>query len=57
MVLASEEGDLERCGCNGGDEKEWIWDILKVNLTIQQMGYVQWEKGRNVGFTAEQLEE
>lgn len=41
MVLASEEGNLERRGCNGGDEKEWIWDTLKVNLTVQQMGYVQ----------------
>lgn len=57
VVLASEEGDLERCGCNGVDEKEQIWDILKVNLSVQQMGYVQQEKERNVGFRAEQLEE
>lgn len=41
VVLASDEGDLEQCGCNGGDEKEWICDMLKVNLTVQQMGCVQ----------------
>lgn len=59
VVLASDEGNLEQCSCNGGGKKGWVWDMWKANLTVQQMGYIQWEKEKNpgglLGCRAEQL--